>query len=177
MRLAAPPTVGATSGHTYFNCGHSGHFAQECTTPKKTATQGHVTPPARGPQKVAVAKTGCVNYTTMEDIPEGEQVLVGTFSLNGHPAIILFDLGASHDFISRACTQKSQMAIEYLPTPYMISTPGGKIFTGHVVVNPPLNLGGRVYKTSLIVLEGHGIDVILGMNWMKWHRTLLDTAA
>jgi hypothetical protein len=69
------------------------------------------------------------------------------------------------------------MTIEYLPTPYMISTPGGKIFTRQVVVNPPLNLGGRVYKTSLIVLEGQGIDVILGMNWMKRHRALLDTAA
>jgi hypothetical protein len=46
-----------------------------------------------------------------------------------------------------------------------------------VVVNPPLNLGGRVYKTSLIVLEGQEIDVILGMNWMKRHRALLDTVA
>jgi hypothetical protein len=44
-------------------------------------------------------------------------------------------------------------------------------------VNPPLNLGGRVYKTSLIVLEGQEIDVILGMNWMKRHRALLDTVA
>jgi hypothetical protein len=129
MRLSTPPTAGAASGHTYFNCGRSGHFAQECTAPKKTATHGHATPPSRGPQKVAVAKTGRVNYTTAEDIPEGEQVLAGTFSLNGHPAIVLFDSGASYDFISRACTQKSQMAIEYLPTPYMISTPRGKIFT------------------------------------------------
>jgi hypothetical protein len=29
----------------------------------------------------------------------------------------------------------------------------------------------------LIVLEGQGIDVILGMNWMKRHRALLDTVA
>jgi hypothetical protein len=86
---------------------------------------------------VAVAKTGRINYTTVEDIPEGEHVLAGTFSLNGDPAIVLFDSGASHDFISRACTQKSQMAIEYLPVPYMISTPEEKIFTRHVVVNPP----------------------------------------
>jgi hypothetical protein len=109
---------------------------------------------------VPVAKTGHVNYTTVEDIPEGEQVFAGTFSLNGHPGIILIDSGASHDFISRACTQKSQMAIEYLPTPYMISTPEGKIFTRQVVVNPLLNLGGRVYKKSLIVLEGQAIGVI-----------------
>jgi hypothetical protein len=69
------------------------------------------------------------------------------------------------------------MAIEYMPTPYMISTPGGKIFTRQVVVNPSLNLGGRVYKTCLIVLEGQGIDVILDMNWTKRHRAVLDTAA
>jgi hypothetical protein len=43
-----------------------------------------------------------VNYTTMEAIPEEEQVLKGTFSLNGHPIIILFDSGATHDFISKA---------------------------------------------------------------------------
>jgi hypothetical protein len=139
--------------------------------------QGHTTHPSRGPQKVAVVKTGRVNYTTMEDIPEGEQVLTGTFSLNGDPAIILFDSRASHDFISKACTQKHQLAIEYMLTPYMISIPGGKLFTRQVVVNPSLNLGGKVFQTCLIVLEGQGIDMILGMSWMKRHKLMLDTAA
>jgi hypothetical protein len=73
--------------------------------PKKTATQGHVIHPPRGPHKVAVVKTGRINYTTMEDIPEGKQVLAGTFSLNGYPTVILFDSGATHDFITKAYTQ------------------------------------------------------------------------
>jgi hypothetical protein len=47
-RLPAPPTAGATSGHTCFNCSRSGHFAQECPTPKKNAAQGHVTHPQHG---------------------------------------------------------------------------------------------------------------------------------
>jgi hypothetical protein len=84
----------------------------------------------------------------MGDIPNGEPVLTG----------------ANHDFIIKACTQKHQLSIEYLHTPYMISTPGGKILSRQVVVNPSLNLGGRVYQTCLIVLEGQGIDVILGIN-------------
>jgi hypothetical protein len=74
--------------------------------PKKNVTPGHVTHSPHGPLKVAVAKTGHDNYTTLEDILEGEQVLTGAFSLNGHPTIVLFDLGASHDFISKAYTQK-----------------------------------------------------------------------
>jgi hypothetical protein len=53
----------------------------------------------------------------MEDLPEGEQVLMGTFSLSGHPTIILFDLGASHDFISKAYTEKHQLVIEHIITP------------------------------------------------------------
>jgi hypothetical protein len=48
-RLPTPPTVGTTSGHTYLNCGCSGHFTLECPTLKKNATQGHVAHPPRGP--------------------------------------------------------------------------------------------------------------------------------
>jgi hypothetical protein len=111
MCLPAPPTAGATSGHIRFNYGRSGHFIQECTVPKKNATQGHATHPPRGPPKVAIAKTRRINYTAMEDILEGEQVLTGMFSLNEYPIVILFDFGATHDFISRACTQKHQLDI------------------------------------------------------------------
>jgi hypothetical protein len=50
---------------------------------------------------VAIAMTDHVNYTTMEDIPEGKPVLTGTFVLNDHSAVVLFDSGATHDFASK----------------------------------------------------------------------------
>jgi hypothetical protein len=59
----------------------------------------------------------------------------------------------------------------------MISTSGGQIVTKQIVVNPPLNLKGRIYKTYLIVLDRQGIDVILEKSWMRRHRALLDTTA
>jgi hypothetical protein len=43
-----------------------------------------------------------------------------------------------------------------------------------IVQKVPLNLAGRVFETELIVLSGQGIDVILGMSWMKWHKAILD---
>jgi hypothetical protein len=113
----------------------------------------------------------------MEDIPEGEQVLTGMFSLNRYLIVILFDFGATHDFISKASIQKSQLTIRHMNTPYMIIIPGGKITTNQLVKNVPLNLVEKEYKTYLIVLEGQCIEVILGMGWMKAHKALLDTAA
>jgi hypothetical protein len=147
-----------------------------CPTPKKNAAQGHVTHPPHGPQKIAVAKTGRVNYTTMEDIPEGEQVLVGMFSLNEYPAVVLFDFGATHDFISKACTQRSQLSIQHIDTPYLISTLGGRVVTKQIVMHTPLNIAEKFYKPSLIVLDGQGLDIILGMGWMRAHKALLETA-
>jgi hypothetical protein len=138
--------------------------------------QGHVTPPSCGPQKVAIAKTGRVNYTTMEDILEGEQVLTGTFSLNGYPAVVLFNSGATHDFITKACTQRCQFSIHHIDTPYLISTPGGRVVTKQIAMHAPLDLAGKLYKPSLIVLDGQGLDIILGMGWMRAHKALLDIA-
>jgi hypothetical protein len=41
----------------------------------------------------------------------------------------------------------------------------------------PIELAGRVFSTTLIILEGRRIDVILGMNWMKMHRVVLEISA
>jgi hypothetical protein len=40
----------------------------------------------------------------------------------------------------------------------------------------PLELARQVFLTHLIVLDGQGIYVILGMSWMKLHNAILDTA-
>jgi hypothetical protein len=103
--------------------------------PKKNVTQGHIPHPPCGHQKVAIAKTGHVNYTTMEDVPKGEQVLASMFSLNGYPIVILFHSGATHNFISKACTKNYELIVTHLNTPYMISTPGGKMVTHYLAKN------------------------------------------
>jgi hypothetical protein len=46
-----------------------------------------------------------------------------------------------------------------------------------IVQKVPLDMVGQIFKTDLIVLSGQGIDVILGMNWMKWHKAILDISA
>jgi predicted aspartyl protease len=118
---------------------------------------------------------GHANYTTVEEIPTGE-VLAGTFFLNEHPVIILFDSRASHDFISSTCATKVMLSMVATEAPYVISTPGGRVDVDRIVHKTQLKLAGRVFSTDLIVLKGQGLDVILGMSWMKMHRAVLDIA-
>jgi hypothetical protein len=113
----------------------------------------------------------------MDGIPTGEEVLAGTFFLNERPIVILFYSGASHDFMGSACAKKARLTLVALGAPYVISTPGGQVDADRIVRKVPLDLSERVFETDLIVLSGHGINVILGMSWMKWHRAVLDISA
>jgi hypothetical protein len=113
----------------------------------------------------------------MEEIPMGEEVQAGTFFLNECLILVLFDSGASHDFMSFTSVKRAKLSLVALGVPYVISTPGGQVDADQVSQKVPLELSGRIFSTNLIILSGQGIDVILGMSWMKLHRAVLDIAS
>jgi hypothetical protein len=112
----------------------------------------------------------------VDEIPIGEEVLACTFFLNECPIIILFDSRALHDFISSTCAKNAMMSMVAIEAPYVISTPGGQVDADQIVRKAPLELAERVFSTDLIILKGQGLDVILGMSWIKLHRVVLDIA-
>jgi predicted aspartyl protease len=69
----------------------------------------------------------------VEEILTREEVLVGTFFLNDQPIIILFDYGASHDFMSSTCAKKARLTLVVSGMPYVISTPGGQVDVDWIV--------------------------------------------
>jgi hypothetical protein len=85
-----------------FNCNHLGHFAKFCPYPKKQQTQYQ----AR------------VHHTTVDDIPEGEPVIAGMFSINNHPTVVLFDSELSHSFISQVFVKRYEQKIVELECAY-----------------------------------------------------------
>jgi hypothetical protein len=121
-------------------------------------------------------RSGRVNHTTIKDITEGEEVLVGTFLLFGSPIIILLDSGALHDFISSTCAKRAKWSLKVAKPSYMIRTPGSQIVANLIAKEVPLELARHVFPTHHIALGGQGIDVILGMSWMKLHKAILDIA-
>jgi hypothetical protein len=128
----------------------------------------------RGHQKGPALRAARANYTTVEEIPTGEEVLAGTFFLNEHPIIILFNSGASHNFMSSTCAKKAKLSLVASGAPYVISTPGGRVDANRIVQKASLELSGSIFSTNLIILSGQGIDVIIGMSWMKLRKAALD---
>jgi hypothetical protein len=103
-------------------------------------------------------------------------VLAGMLILNECPIIILFDSRASHDFMSSTYAKRAKLSLVPSGASYVISTPGSQVDADRIVQKVLLELSRRIFSTNLIILSSQGIDVILGMSWMKMHKEVLDIA-
>jgi hypothetical protein len=97
---------------------------------------------------------------------EGEPVMMGTFFVANHPAVILFYSGASHTFMSKIFVEKHCIPSVESKEIFVIQSPGGQIFTKEVVFHVPVRLAGHEFPTNMIVIKGQDVEVILGMNWL-----------
>jgi hypothetical protein len=122
-----------------------------------------------------IKKTGRIYYTQVATTPEGEPVMMGTFLVSNHPAIILFDYSASHTFISKKFVEKYCIPCTESREGFIIHSLRGQIFTKEVAINVPVTLVERDFPTNMIILKGQDIDVILGMNWLAQHKAILNT--
>jgi hypothetical protein len=121
-------------------------------------------------------RQGKLNFTTLEELPEGAPIMTGTFSVFNQPALILFDSGASYSFISQKFSAKCQLPFYHTRGSFMIATPVSKVATNQLNQSVPIWLGSNIVKTTLLILELDNVDIILGANWMTRHQVVLDVA-
>jgi hypothetical protein len=164
-----------SSSNGCFKCGKSGHFIKDYPYPKKNKSNFQKTSGSTSQGKGNVTstqtdkntrKTGRVYYTQVATTPEGEPVMMGTFSVAGHPAVILFYSGASHTFMSKTFVEKHCIPSVELKDGFVIQSPMGQTFTKEVVFHIPVCLARHEFPTNMIVIKGQDVDVILGMNWL-----------
>jgi hypothetical protein len=103
-------------------------------------------------------------------------VVIGTFSVNNISAVVLFDYGASHSFISTAYIKKHNLPIALLRCQMIVSSPGVDMPARQLCPKVNLKIRGVDFVTNLIVLESKGIDVILSMDWLGKHNVLINCA-
>jgi hypothetical protein len=149
--------------------------------PRTRANQSAMATPAPtcGANSVLVATEqnyarGRVNHVAVEEAQEAPNIVIGMFSVNDASAVVLFDYGASHSFISTAYVGKHNLPVALLMCQMIVSSPGGDMPTRQLCPKVNIKIKGVDFIANLIVLESKGIDVILGMDWLSKHKVLID---
>jgi hypothetical protein len=112
----------------------------------------------------------------VEEAQEAPDVVISMFLIIDTSAVVLFDYGASHSFISAAYVGKHNLPLALLRCQMIVSSPGGDMPARQLC--PKVNLKKREvdFVANLIVLESKGIDVILGMDWLSKYKVHIDCA-
>ncbi|WVZ89278.1 hypothetical protein U9M48_035704 [Paspalum notatum var. saurae] len=176
---ASVPPAKQSAKYPCYNCGKTGHFSKNCFARRRSQAPLLIRDNPRqskkkGPKRDLAPTEGRVHYTHVDQIPEGEPVLASIFLVNEHPTVVLFDSGATHTFISRSYATKHGYHIDNMKAKYHITAPGSPIDTNQIVRHLRLCIGTEDFYVDPVVLPNQGIDIILGMDWMKEHNVLLD---
>jgi len=94
---------------------------------------------------------------------------MGMLLINSHPAMVLFDSGATFSFISKKFILHSKLEMQNLQSPYHIESLSGEIIARHFVNEVPIPIEGVTFRANFLILDKLGLDVILGMNWLGKH--------
>jgi hypothetical protein len=74
----------------------------------------------------------------MKEAQEAPDVVIDMFLINNTSAVVLFDSGASHSFISAAYVGKHNLPLALLRCQMIVSSPGGDMSTRQLC--PKVNL-------------------------------------
>ena len=102
-------------------------------------------------------------------------VVTGTISLFDTDAHVLVDSGTTHSFISREFIER--VGIEMRPTEcsIIVSLPtGNSLIANRVYRGSKVAIASHEFEADLIVLDIHGFDIILGMDWLAKHHATVD---
>jgi hypothetical protein len=104
---------------------------------------------------------------TTEEAQQVQDVVLGMFLASSHPATVLFDLRASHSFISSTFVAKYHLPISIMKHTMLVSSLGGEMRTKHICLAKSVTIRGVDFLVNLIILDSKGIDIILGMDWLR----------
>jgi hypothetical protein len=100
----------------------------------------------------------------VEEVQEAPDVVIVMFLVNDTSAVVLFDSGASHSFISVAYVGKHNLPLVLLRCQMTVSSLGGDMSARQLCPKVNLKIEGVDFVVYFIVLELKGIDVILGID-------------
>ncbi|TYK06288.1 gag protease polyprotein [Cucumis melo var. makuwa] len=151
---------------TCFKCRQEGHTADRCPMRLTGNAQN---------QGAGAPHQGKVFATNKTEAERASTVVTGTLPVLGHYALVLFDSGSSHSFISSAFVLHARLEVEPLHHVLLVSTPFEECMLSKEKVKAcQIEIAGHVIEVTLLVLDMLDFDVILGMDWLAANHASID---
>jgi hypothetical protein len=115
---------------------------------------------------------GKVNHFEVEAMKDASGVAVGMFYVESHPTKVLFDIGATHSFVTKTWVEAHNILIEPMLPPLRVNLVEGKIQADEKCPNLRIEIRGIEFPANLVVLGTQGINSILWMNWLHKNKQL-----
>ncbi|GJS15418.1 putative reverse transcriptase domain-containing protein [Tanacetum coccineum] len=137
-------------------CGEKGHYRNQCL---KANNSAH----------------GRAYMLRDKNAHQDPNVVTGTFLLNQHLAIVLFDSGANKSFATISLASMLNIALITLDTTYDIEMANGNIVgTNTVIQGCTLILLNQPFEIDHIPIKLSSFDVVIGMDWLsKYHARII----
>jgi hypothetical protein len=116
-----------------------------------------------------------VHHLEADTVQETPGVALGTFSVESHPANVLFDTEATHFFVIASWIETHNTLVAPMFPPMRVSSVGGRTQTDKLCPNTRVEIRGIEFPANLIVMGTQDVDiyVILGMNYLTKYRACL----
>nr|GEZ31162.1 putative reverse transcriptase domain-containing protein [Tanacetum cinerariifolium] len=113
-------------------------------------------------------------YVVVETPQQNPNMVTSTFLLNDHYTSILFDSGAERSFVSIEFTLFINISPVALNTSYDVELADGKIVSTNTVLRGcTLALSSHTFKIDLLPTRLGNFNVIVGMDWLSYHRAVI----
>jgi hypothetical protein len=152
-----------------YRCGQADNFARDCPKTKGGAASLQTRNNHRPPTQARV-------YALIPSEAEMEnEVVIGTLPLLTGKAVILFDSGAAHSFVSAKYARGFHINIELMEVGVVVSTLVGKlVLCRKIALGCPIHIEGRILSANLIVFDMEGFNIILEMDWLSNNHAIID---
>jgi hypothetical protein len=173
-RQAAPTStlarpIGQKTSPTCFKCSQIGQYGNAYSVGNSIApAQNKQQTPCKG---FSIAR---VNQVSADATTKGADIALGVFYNNAIPATILVHYGATHSFMSARYANTNELPLKNMKTPMLVITPKGLVEANYMTHRLTLTIMGREFWATPIILEESGIDLILGMSWLRKAKVVIQ---
>ncbi|KAI3723666.1 hypothetical protein L2E82_35421 [Cichorium intybus] len=157
---------------TCYECGSTDHLRATCPKLTRGPGTGGQNPTRHNNQGNAGGQARGVAFLIgAEEARQHLKVITGTFLLNNHYALVIFDAGADRSFVSLDFRPLINLPSRVMKSVVTIELADGReIRAKDIVPGCTLNLADKLFSIDLIPIEIGSFDIIVGMDWLAKNR-------